>query len=267
MAEIIAALDEAGANTLLDAAISSLPPQSDSGSSSLGPFFASYSITAALSHGDVDLIPPDIIRLVNLQVDWHLHLDFGIDLNSILPHFCLPQVCVHIPCVGTVCTPKICLDWPTIHVPVSFSDFVNATGDFRLVITLVGGVWKVEAEIVGIPNLQFGATTALLLAAIGAAATPFLLAVPFIGPFLAIALDAILLAIGIAGLTGFLGPILTPFVSGLRIPIYKEPQVFQVLPAESPVDPKVTITLDLITAMVAHNGTEDELVLTADVSP
>ena len=267
MAEIIAALDQAGANTLLGAAISSLPPQSDSGSGSLGPFVANYSVSATLVGGAIDLIPPDIIEVVDLQVNWQLNLHFGIDLNAILPHFCLPQVCVTIPCVGTVCTPTICLDWPTISVPVSFGDFVKATGDFKIKITLSGGVWTVEAVILGIPNLQFGPTTALLLAAIGAAVTPFLLAIPFIGPFLAIAVDAILLAIGIAGLTGFLGPILTPFVSGLKIPIYKEPQVFQVLPAESPVDPKVTITLDMIAAEVAHNGTEDELVLTADISP
>ncbi|HTG61945.1 MAG TPA: hypothetical protein VMG63_21370 [Terriglobia bacterium] len=44
---------------------------------------------------------------------------------------------------------------------------------------------------------------------------PNLLAIPFIGPFLALAVDVILAAIGIAGLLGFLGPLLTPFVSGL----------------------------------------------------
>ncbi|HYZ47354.1 MAG TPA: hypothetical protein VE567_00505, partial [Sphingomonas sp.] len=187
MPEIIAALDEGGANTLLDAVIGLLPARSASGSGNLGPFVASYSVTASLVNGDVDLRAPDIIRLVDLQVNWHLNLDFGIDLSSILPDFCLPQVCVDIPCVGTVCTPRICIDWPTITVPVSFGDFVRATGDFRLAINLAGGVWKVEAEIVGLPSLQFGATTALLLAAIGAAVTPILLAIPFIGPFLAIA--------------------------------------------------------------------------------
>jgi hypothetical protein len=265
MAEIIAAVDEQGANTLLDTAIGILPPQSSSGSSSLGPFVASYSVTATLTNGDVDLIPPDIIRLVDLRVDWSLNLSFGIDLSTILPDFCLPQVCVNIPCVGRVCTPRICIDWPTITVPVSFSDFVKATGDFRLDISLTGGVWKVQAVIVGVPNLQFGATTALLLVAIGAAVTPLLLAIPFIGPFLAIAVNAILLAIGIAGITGLLGPILTPFVSGLKIPIYSQPQLFPVLPAESAIDPQVAVTIDLIAAQVVNSG-EDELVLSADIS-
>ncbi|HEX3231086.1 MAG TPA: hypothetical protein VHQ95_19060, partial [Pyrinomonadaceae bacterium] len=261
------AVDEQGANTLLDTVIGIIPPQSSSGSGNLGPFVASYSVVATLTNGDVDLIPPDIIRVVDLRVDWDLDLSFGFDLSSILPDFCIPQICIDIPCVGEVCTPRICIDWPTISIPVSFGDFVKATGDFRLDISLVGGVWKVQAVIVGIPNLQFGATTALLLAAIGAAATPILLAIPFIGPFLAVAVDAILLAIGIAGVTGFLGPILTPFISGLKIPIYEQPKLFQILPAESAVDPRVDITIDLIAAAVAHNGAEDELVLTADVSP
>jgi hypothetical protein len=265
MAEIIAAVDEQGANSLLDTAISILPPQSSSGSSTLGPFVASYSVTATLTNGDVDLIPPDTIRLVDLRVDWTLNLSFGIDLSTFLPDFCLPQVCINIPCVGRVCTPRICIDWPTITVPVSFGDFVKATADFRLDVSLSGGLWKVQAVIVGVPNLQFGATTALLLAAIGAAVTPILLAIPFIGPFLAIAVDAILLAIGIAGVTGLLGPILSPFVSGLKIPIYKQPQLFPVLPAESAVDPQVTVTIDLIAAQVVNSG-EDELVLSADIS-
>lgn len=266
MAEIIAALDEGGANALLDTVIGLIPAQSTSGSGSLGPFVASYSASASLTNGDVDLIPPDIVRLDDLRVDWSLNFSFGIDLSTILPDFCLPQVCIHIPCVGKVCTPKICIDWPTITVPVSFSDFVKADADFRLDISLVGGNWKVQAVIVGVPNLQFGATTAALLAAIGAAVTPILLAIPFVGPFLAIAVNAILLTIGIAGLTGFLGPILTPFVSGIKIPLYDQPQLFPVLPAQSAVDPQVDVMIDAIAASVAHNGTEDELVLTADIS-
>jgi hypothetical protein len=267
MAEITAALDEPGANKLLDTAVGAIPAQSRSGSGSLGPFIASYGVTATLTNGDVDLIPPDIIRIVDLRVNWDLDLSFGIDLSTILPDFCLPQVCLDIPCVGTVCTPTICIDWPTITVPVSFGDFVKATGDFRLDIALVGTTWQVQAVIVGVPNLQFGATTAALLLAIGAAITPILLAIPFLGPFLAIAVNAILALIGIAGLTGFLGPILSPFVSGLKIPIYKQPQLFPVLPAAGPVDPKVDVTIDMIAAIVAHNGAEDELVLTADISP
>lgn len=266
MSEITAALDEQGANDLLDGALVAIGTQTKSGSGSLGPFTAGYTIQATFTNGDVDLIPPSTIRIVDLRLDWDLDLDFSFDLSTILPDFCLPQVCVDIPCVGEVCTPKICIDWPTIPIAVSFGDFLQATIDFQLDIALSSGHWKVQAKVLGVPNLQFGATSAALLAAIGAAATPVLLLVPFIGPFLAIAVDAILAAIAIAGVTGFLGPIITPFVSGLKIPIYDQPQLFQVLPPEGPFDPKVDVNIDTLGAAVAHNGTEDELVLTADIS-
>jgi hypothetical protein len=267
MAEITAALDEQGANTLLDAAIPAIGTQIKSGSGSLGPFMAGYTVHATFTNGDVDLIPPDTIRIVDLTLDWDLDLSFGIDLSSILPDFCLPRVCVDIPCVGEVCTPKICIDWPTIPLSVSFGDFLKATVDLTLDISLTGGVWKVEARLLGIPSLQFGATSAALLAAIGLAVTPILLAIPFIGPFLALAVNGILAVIAVAGVTGFLGPILTPFVSGLKVTLYEQPQAFEVLPPAGPVDPRVDIRIDAIGALVAHNGTEDELVLTADISP
>jgi hypothetical protein len=125
----------------------------------------------------------------------------------------------------------------------------------------------VEAEIVGIPSLSFGPATAALLTAIGLAITPLLLAIPFIGPFLALAVSLILAAIGIAGLTGLLGPMLTPFLSGRRFEIYKQPKLFQLLPAEGPFDPPVNFNIDSVKAVVSHNAPEDELVLTADISP
>jgi hypothetical protein len=81
-----------------------------------------------------------------------------------------------------------------------------------------------------------------------------------------VAVNAILLAIGLAGITGFLGPILTPFISGLRIPIgTPQPRTFVVLPAESAVSPAVTITIDAVTAAIANDG-EDELIVGVDIS-
>jgi hypothetical protein len=266
MAEITAAVDEQGANDLLDTAIAAIGPQSKSGSGNLGPFVANYTVTATLTNGTVDLIPPNTIRIADLRVDWHVNFNFSIDLSSILPDFCIPQVCIDIPCVGEVCTPKICVDWPTIPIAVSFGDFAQGTIDFGLNVTLAGGHWKVKAIVQGVPSLQFGPGTAGLLVAIGLAATPILLAIPFIGPFLAIAVNGILGLIALAGVLGFLGPIITPFVSGLEIPIYDQPQLFEVLPAEGPVDPKVDIKIDSIAAAVAHNAPEDELVLTASIS-
>jgi hypothetical protein len=267
MAEITAALDEAGANKLLDIAIASLPTLTNGGSGSLGPFTVSYFVKANLTNGNVDLIPPDTIRIADLRLDWHIDFNLVIDLGAILPEFCLPQVCIHIPCVGRVCTPKICIDWPKITVPVSFGDFVKTTVDLALVIALAGGNWSVNAKVLGVPNLQFGLATAGLITAIQLAITPLLLAIPFIGLFLAAAVNIILSLFTIAGVTGFLGPILTPFISGLTVPLYQQPQMFEVLPASGPFDPKVDIRIDAVDAVVAHNGTEDELVLTADISP
>jgi hypothetical protein len=267
MAEITAALDEAGANKLLDAVIAAIGTQTKSGTGSLGPFTAGYTVSGTLTSGAVDLIPPDTIRIADLRLDWSVKLDFMIDLAAILPKLCLPKVCIDIPCVGRVCTPEICIPWPKIPVTVPLSDFVKTTVDTRLLITFAAGKWKVEAEVLGVPSLSFGLTTAALLVLVGAAITPFLLLVPFIGPFLALAVNLILATIGVAGLLGLLGAIITPFIAGLKFKLYEQPKLFEVLPAESPVDPKVDFNIDAIAAFVAHNGTEDELVLTADISP
>jgi hypothetical protein len=265
MADIVAALDEAGANALLSTALTTLvlPPQAGSGN--LGPFVASYSAVGSFVGGGVDLIAPATVRIQNLRLNWTVNLSFGIDLNSFLPNFCLPQVCVNIPCVGRVCTPRICVSWPTITVPVSLSDFVEATADLGFDITLSGGQWRVQAVVQNVSQLQFGPATFGMLAVIGAALTPLLLAIPFLGPFLAIAVNAILLAIGIAGLTGFLGPIVSPFISGLRIPIYDQPQQFPVLPSGGPLDPPVLVTIDQVLAEV-QSSDEDELVLSIEIS-
>jgi hypothetical protein len=265
MAEIVAAIDEDAANSLFDTALALIPPLSDSGTGNLGPFTASYSVSVTFTGGDVDLIPPGTIRIADFVAHWHIGLTFQVDLSDFLPDFCLPQVCVDIPCVGEVCTPKICIDWPTITVPVSFGDFLKVTADFGLAVQLNGGNWQVKAVVQGVPNLQFGPTTAGLLVLIGAAITPVLLLVPFIGPFLAGAVNLMLLAISIAGLTGFLGPILSPFVAGLEIDVYDQPAIFPVLPTGGPFDPPVNVKIDAVNAEVTGAG-EDELVVSADIS-
>src|SRR5689334_23785327 len=82
MAEITAALDEVGANKLLDIAIASLPTLTNGGSGSLGPFTVSYFVKANLTSGNVDLIPPDTIRIADLRLDWHIDFTLLIDLRS-----------------------------------------------------------------------------------------------------------------------------------------------------------------------------------------
>lgn len=77
MPDITAALDEVGANKLLDAVIAAIGPQSKSGSGNLGPFVATYNVQATLTNGNVDLIPPDTIRIADLQLDWTIGFSFG----------------------------------------------------------------------------------------------------------------------------------------------------------------------------------------------
>lgn len=265
MSDIIVAADESAATELLHDAEATLGTLSRSGSGSLGPFNANWSASAFFANGAVDLNPPNIIRLANCELHYNLHFAFSFDLSNILPNFCLPQVCIHIPWVGTFCTPTICIDWPTITIPVNYSDLVKFTSDFTLNPHLTGPNWMIDVVIVGVPNLQISVGAGLILAAIGVAAGAILAPIPFIGPVLAIAVAGILAAIGIAGITGLLGPILTLFVSGLTFNIYKQPKLFTVLPASSAIDPMVRIKLDLITATVARTN-EDELLINADIS-
>ena len=266
MSEITAALDEPAANRLFATAIAALPRLNASDSGSLGPFIANYSVTARVQSGLVDLIAPDTIRIADFRLNWNIALSFGFDLSSILPDFTIPPICFDLGPFGEFCIPEIGINWPEILIPVAFGDFLEATADFTPDVTLDGGRWHITAVVRGVPELSFGPKTALLLQAIGLAATPVLLAVPFLGPFLAIAVNAIMATIGLAGVTGFLGPILTPFVSGLQIPIYDQPQQFPVLPSQGPFDPKVEIRIDTLAADV-RTSDEDELVLTADISP
>ena len=265
MTDITVAIDEPTADDIIDTAIELIPAQTASDSGNLGPFVASYSVTASFSPGNVDLIAPGTIRIADFEMDASITLSIGIDLSAILPDFCLPQVCIDIPCVGRVCTPEICIDWPTISVPVTVSDSLRVTADFGLVIARSGGTWRVAAVIQGVPSLQFGAITAAILAAVGAALRPILMPIPFIGPFLALAVDAVLLAIGVAGVTGLLGPMLTPFVSGMEFLIYQQPATFQALAPTSAADPAVFITIDALNAFITSTD-EDELVLTAEIS-
>ena len=265
MTDIIAAIDEPAANVVVPRAISSLslPPQSGSGS--VGPFGASWSASGMLSGGMVDLIPPptDVIRITGLRLDYTLGLTLSIDLSFL--NFCLPQVCVSTP-LGKLCTPKVCITFPKISVPVSFSSFVNFDADFKLNIHLTGTTWFIDAVVVGVPILQLSPAAAALLAAIGVAVGIALAPIPFIGPLLAGAVIAITSGIGVAGLLGLLGPLITPFVTGLTFNMAQVDQLFEVIPAALP-DPAVDVVIDNITTMLDGSGGEDELVVNVDFSP
>jgi hypothetical protein len=262
--DVIAAIDEGGANELIQDAEATLGTVSDSGSGSLGPFTANWNASASFSGGNVDLIAPHTIRIANVRMDYTVGFSFSFDLSSIIPDFCLPRVCIPTP-FGSICTPRICIDWPTITIPVSHSSFVNFSADFNPSVTLSGGVWRVDLVVADVPFLQLGPAAAAIIVAIGAAAALALAPIPFIGPLLAIAVVAITAAIGVAGTLGLLGPILTPFVSGLRFNVYNQPQLFEILPAAG-ADAAVSLTLTAVTAAVASTD-EDELVLSIDFNP
>jgi hypothetical protein len=264
--DITSAIDETGANVVVPRAVASLPLPSQSGSGNLGPFGASWSATGMLSGGMVDLIPPppDVIRITGLRLDYTVGLTLSVDLSFL--NFCLPQVCVNLPFIGRVCTPRVCVTFPTISIPVSFSSFVNFDADFRLSIHLTGATWFIDAVVVGVPFLQLSPAAAALLSAVGLAAGAALIGIPFIGPILAGAVIAITSGIGLAGVLGLLGPLISPFVAGLTFNIAQVDKVFEVIPAALP-DPAVDIVIDNITAMLDGSGGEDELVVTVDVSP
>ena len=153
-------------------------------------------------------------------------------------------------------------------VPVSFGDFLKTTVDLGVALTLVSGVWQVEGVVQGVPNLQFGASTAALLAAIGLAVAAAVAWVPLIGPFLAVLALGVTAAIGIAGLTGLLGPIISPFISGTAVPDHRGARpvrgAARLRPRSTPPSSSPSRSLGV---EVQNNPPEDELVLLADIKP
>lgn len=265
MADVTAAVDASGLTDMLSAVENATPPLSTGGSGSLGPFTASYGATASFSGGSVALMPPNTIQVTNCTLHYSLSLSFGIDLNTVIPPLCLPQVCIPIPFDGQICTPAFCITWPVINITLpTYSDSLQFTADFSINPHLTGGVWKIDVVIISIPALNLSVTAAGLLAAIGVAVAAIVSAVPLIGPVLGVAIAAIMALISLAAVTGLLGTILTRFVSGLTFNIYNQPQKFQLLPPAAG-DPAVNVTINALTAAVVAAADKSELVATADI--
>jgi hypothetical protein len=262
-ADIVAAADETAFTKLLHDSELALGTQTAAGAGDLGPFNASYSASINFTGGSVTLSPPNVVHINNLHLNYSLSFSFSLNLNDFLPHFCLPRVCVHIPFIGTICTPKICVSWPTITVPVNYADTVVFSSDFAIIPHAQGPNWLVDVKILGFPNINLSPAAAAILSALGFALGAVLLAVPFIGPFLAGLVIIVLNTIAIAGVTGLLGPLITPFVSGLTFNVYKQPKHFRVLPP-SGGDPAVFIDINALDAVVEATN-KKEFVLTADI--
>lgn len=261
MADIIAAVDETAANKLLHAAEAALGTRSTSGSGSLGPLTAGYTASVSLTGGTVSLAAPDTVAIDNITVNYSLSLSLGIDLSFL--NFCLPQVCIPTP-FGDICTPKICITFPTIGVTIPFSSSAVLSADFGINVHLTSGTWFVDVVVQDVRKLDLGTAATALLVAIGAAIAAAVAAVPFIGPLLALAVGIITAAFGLAEVTGLLGQIISPFVSGLTLTVYQQPQNFQVLPASGPFDPAVNVTLVAVSAGVQATD-KNELVLSVDI--
>lgn len=265
MPDLTTAIDETAANVVVPKALATQTLPAQAGSSGIGPFGVAWTANAFLSGGTVDLIPPptNVIRVDNCRLNYTVGLTISLDLSFL--NFCLPRVCVRIPFIGRVCSPKICITFPTIQVPVSHSGFVDFGVDLRLQTALVGSTWQIDAVLVAVPTLALGPSGTALVAAIGAAITLALLAVPFIGPLLALASAIIFGAFTVANLLGLLGSILTPFVAGLTVRLHDQPQLFQLLPA-SGSDAAVMVRLDDLDALLDGSAGEDELIFTAEIS-
>lgn len=267
MSDILVAADENTATDMVTATVNTFGALSSSGTESLGPLNANWTAGASFNPGGDDLREPDIARLTNMQVNFSASLGISIDLNDFLASFCLPRICIRIPFVGRVCTPEICIDWPTINLPtVSHSGNLIFTSDFRALTLIDGTDWKVKIEIVYIPSLSLDAFTTVIIASLVAATALALLQVPFIGPFLALATVAIGAIFTVAALTGLLGPTLSLFLSGLVFEIYKQPRVQEILAQDGLTNSRVAIRIDSLGAAV-ESSDEDELILTADISP
>jgi len=265
MSDITLAADQTAVTRLLHDAETLLGTLSKSTSGSFGPFFASAGASVSFSGGTVTLTPPRTIGLANVSLNYALDLSFGIDLSKFLPNFCLPQVCVDIPCVGKVCTPTICVTWPTIGFNFHYADSLRFSADFEVLPHLQGGDWIIDVRILSIPALDLSVAAAAILTAIGIALGAAVSAIPFIGPLLGALVAAVLAAIGVAGITGLLGPLLSLFVAGLTFTIYKEPAIQQVLPASGPHDPVVSIDVTALDAVVQQTD-KAELVITASIA-
>src|SRR5258708_9369780 len=153
MTDIILAADKSAATTLLHDAETALGKQSTYGGGSLGPFAATWSASASSSDGAIDLLPPNIIQITDCPLNYSLGFSLNVDLNSFLPHFCLPQICIPIPFDGSLCTPKICISWPTITIPFSYADTIKFTADFTLNAHFSGTTCLVDRVILVIPAL------------------------------------------------------------------------------------------------------------------
>jgi hypothetical protein len=274
MPDITAAMDEHAATQVIGAAQASLGTLTNNGSSTFGPFTASFGASGTFSGAVVHLYPPNVVQIAGCSLNYTVAFNLSFDLSNIIPNLYIPgwswsftiKLGKFWQKTITISIPPWSYNWPTVTIPVSFSDTVQFAANYKLVTQYIPPRWHVDAVILAVPQLQTTPAASALLILIGAATAPALIGIPFIGPFLAGAVLGITNTVGIAGAANFLGVMITPLVAGTRFPIYDQPEPFPLLPATGPIDPTVFIHINSINAAVVHSG-EPELVLSINVSP
>lgn len=263
MPNALTVIDEPGSTILIDRLATAAGTLSTSGSGQWWLFATNYTMTATLQTGPVDLIVHDKLRIHEFRVNWGLHAVLYIDLNKILPPIYFPQIKITIKwkkwkLIISITINWVHYPWPVVGIPFNVSDHVTATADLQLIVRSDAANWYVLAKVLGLPSFNFGLLTGVIIAAVGAVLGGILLAVPFIWPFLGIAVAAILGGIAIAGVAGLLGPPLSQLVQGREFMLYQRPRLLPLLPYAGPNDPAVNVQLAQLRASIVNTG-EDEL--------
>ncbi|HEX6368201.1 MAG TPA: hypothetical protein VF006_04680 [Longimicrobium sp.] len=265
MSDIVAVMDEYAAGQVFAVAETKLGTVTNGGSSAFGPFTASYSASGSFSGGTLKLIPSNIVQITRCSLNYKVHFNLSFDLSNIIPDVHIGGKTIRITRWIRIRIPGLHINWPNVNIPVTFLSSALFTSNFALHPHYAAPNWRVDIVIMSVPGLQLAPAASAVLALIGAAAAPALMAVPLIGGFLGAAVLGITNTIGIAGVTNLLGLMLTPLVSGTTFTLYDQPRHFPLLPAVPPLDPPVFINLDQLTALIISGG-EPELLLSFDVS-
>ena len=271
MANVLTAIDEPGSTILFDRLSNAAGTLTVSGSSQWWLFSTNYTMAATLDTGPVDLIVSNRVRLVEFTVNWDLHATLHLDLNKILPPIYLPQVKVEIkwtkkpPFIKiTISVNWVHYPWPVVAIPFHVRDRLTATADLQLVVRNDAVNWYVLAKMLGTPNFNWGLATGAILAALGAVLGLVLAPIPLIGPWLSVAVPAILAGVGAAGVAGLLAPPLSQLLQGREFMLYQRPRLLPLLPYVCPNDPDVNLQITMIEASIVNTG-EDELQIPVSV--
>jgi hypothetical protein len=268
MVNALTAIDEDGATILLDRLSNAAGTLTTSGSGQWWMFSTNYTLTATLDTGRVDLIVPNKLGIEEFRVNWRMHAMLYLDLNKILPPIYLPQIKITIKwkkwkLIISISITWVHYPWPTVGIPLNFGDHLTASANLQLLVRNDATNWYVLAKMLGVPNFNYGLATAGLVAAVGLVLGAVLWPIPFIGPFLGIAVASILTGLAAAGAAGLLAAPVSLLLQGREFMLYQRPRHFPLLPYAGPNDPAVSVKLALVRASIVNSG-EDELVISTE---